>query len=164
MFSRTAEYAVRAVLVLARHRGETLLSAEDISTALGAPANYMSKTLHLLVRRGVLNSTRGPHGGFALANSPYALTVADVVDVFADARVELKTCMLGNRACNPMQPCQAHECWMNITTSARAPLLQTTIAELAGIDRSQELTSAADHADADTTYAGRNPIQSGTES
>lgn len=162
MFSRTAEYAVRAVLILARHRGEALLSAEDISTALGAPANYMSKTLNALVRRGLLTSARGPHGGFALAISPYALSVADVLDVFADGRVELKSCMLGNRLCNPASPCQAHECWTNITTSARRPLLQTTIAELAGIEQTHQPTPAADHAGAIPTYAGRNPIQTGT--
>lgn len=133
MISRTAEYALRAVLLLSRHEGEELLNADELADTLGAPRNYLSKTLNALVRHGVLTSTRGPRGGFALAVSPAELPIATVIEIFAEPRAEFKVCMLGNQLCNPASPCAAHECWTNITVRAREPLMRTTIAELAGL-------------------------------
>ena len=54
MLSRTAGYAVRAVIVLARAYGKRAISADEIASTLGAPRNYLSKTLNALVRRGIL--------------------------------------------------------------------------------------------------------------
>ena len=57
MLSRTAEYALRAVLFLA-DSGEPA-NVERIAERLRVPRNYLSKTLHRLAREGVLASTRG---------------------------------------------------------------------------------------------------------
>jgi Rrf2 family protein len=135
MLSRTADYAVRAVVLLARHHGERLVSADEIASVLGAPRNYMSKTLNTLARRGVLTSMRGPGGGFGLALAPDALSVATVIDVFADARPVVTRCLLEDRPCNIDEPCSAHRRWMTITRIAREPLVGTTIGELCGTHR-----------------------------
>jgi len=132
MLSRTADYAVRAVVLLARHHGERLVSADEIATALGAPRNYMSKTLNALTRRGVLTSMRGPGGGFALAIAPETLSVATVIDVFADARLVVARCLLEDRPCNVDKPCSAHRRWTTITRTVRDSLSTTTIGELCG--------------------------------
>ena len=155
---------MRAVLVLARHSGEALLGADDIATALGAPRNYMSKTLNALVRHGVLTSARGPYGGFALAVPANVLSVGRVLEVFADQKFESPVCMLGSRPCNAEQPCAAHECWANITVRAREPLMRTTIAQLAGIAPKQDQQPVADHAGEVTPRVGRNPIPTGLKS
>ena len=133
--SRTADYAVRAAVLLARHRGERLVSADEIASAVGAPRNYMAKTLNVLVRRGVLTSMRGPGGGFALAVAPDTLSVAAVIDLFADARPVAARCLLENRACDLGVPCSAHARWTKITRSARDPLVAMTIGELCGTHR-----------------------------
>jgi Rrf2 family protein len=135
MLSRTADYAVRAVVLLARHHGKRLVSADEIASVLGAPRNYMSKTLNTLARRGVLTSMRGPGGGFGLALAPDALSVATVIDVFADARPVVTRCLLEDRPCNIDDPCSAHRRWMTITRIAREPLVGTTIGELCGTHR-----------------------------
>jgi Rrf2 family protein len=135
MLSRTADYAVRAVVLLARHHGKRLVSADEIASVLGAPRNYMSKTLNTLARRGVLTSMRGPGGGFGLALAPDALSVATVIDVFADARPVVTRCLLEDRPCNIDEPCSAHRRWMTITRIAREPLVGTTIGELCGTHR-----------------------------
>lgn len=130
MLSRTAGYAVRAVVLLARHYGERPLSADEIASTLGAPRNYLSKTLNALTHRGILTSARGPGGGYALAVSPDALSVADIADVFADARPDGARCLLDDSLCDPRDPCSAHRRWTEITLSAREPLLRTAIGEL----------------------------------
>ena len=132
MLSRTADYAVRAAVLLARHHGERLVSADEIASVVGAPRNYMAKTLNALVRRGVLASTRGPGGGFTLAMSPDVLSVATVIDVFADTRPVVSRCLLENRPCDTEAPCAAHRRWMTITRIAREPLVATTIGDLSG--------------------------------
>jgi Rrf2 family protein len=132
MLSRTADYAVRATVLLARHHGERLVSAEEIASVVGAPRNYMAKTLNALVRAGVLASTRGPGGGFTLAIPPDALSVAAVIDVFADTRPVVSRCLLENRPCDPEAPCAAPRRWMTITRIARDPLATTTIGDLCG--------------------------------
>ena len=129
MLSRTAEHALRALLVLARHGTGRPLSAEAISALTGAPTNYLGKTLHTLARNGVLRSSRGPAGGFALAIDPATLTIAQIADVFTEA-TELPRCLLGTGICDSSRPCTAHHRWRRVTSAAREPLRTTTIADL----------------------------------
>jgi Rrf2 family protein len=132
MLSRTAEYAVRAVVVLGRHYGERAVSADEIAAHLGAPRNYLSKTLNALAHRGIVVGARGPGGGFSLALRPEDISIADIVDVFADPRPGDVRCLLGDSACDARRPCTAHRRWSAITQQAREPLLRTTIAQLCG--------------------------------
>lgn len=126
--SQTAEYALRAVLYLARHENGRV-SADTIASALGAPANYMSKTLHQLARAGIVDGARGPTGGFRLAIPAERLTVARVAETFGTAPTTT-VCLLGDRLCNSRRPCAAHERWVEVTNAMRAPLENTTIADL----------------------------------
>lgn len=129
MLSRTAEYAVRAVVVLARNHGGSL-SAGEIASILGAPRNYLSKTLSALTRRGILRSTRGPGGGYALAAAPARLSVADIAAVFADGSTEHARCLLSDSPCDPQRACVAHRRWVSMTVGAREVLMRMPIGEL----------------------------------
>ena len=129
MLSSTADYALRAILVLARHADRRVLPADEIADATGSPRNYMAKTLNALAKAGVVTSTRGALGGFSLAHDPSALSVASIVDLFDEPRPH-ERCLLGTRPCNPEAPCEAHHRWLEITNARRAPLASTTIAEL----------------------------------
>ncbi|HEX6574818.1 MAG TPA: Rrf2 family transcriptional regulator [Gemmatimonadaceae bacterium] len=131
MITSTADYAIRAVLVLAAEENGRPLRADWIADATGAPRNYMAKTLNALVKAGVLNSSRGPQGGFALSMPPSVLTLARVIDCFAEPRKHVR-CLLGNRPCDPERPCAAHKAWAEITETRRDPLTKTTIADLIG--------------------------------
>jgi Rrf2 family transcriptional regulator, iron-sulfur cluster assembly transcription factor len=126
--SQTSEYALRAVLYLARHHGERI-SADTIARALGAPSNYMSKTLHQLARAGVVEGTRGRTGGFRLAIPASKLTVARVADTFGTPAGR-PICLLGDRPCNARNPCSVHHRWTAVTEAMTTPLATTTIADL----------------------------------
>ncbi len=134
MLSNTADYALRAILVLARHYGHhggRPVRAEEIADATGAPRNYLSKTLHALARAGIVSSTRGPAGGFRLAVAPDRLTLARVIDLFDEPRTN-SHCMLGDGPCDHRRPCAAHHGWSALTEARRAPLVETTFADLLG--------------------------------
>jgi Rrf2 family transcriptional regulator, iron-sulfur cluster assembly transcription factor len=130
MLSATADYALRATLVLARTPGRPL-RADEIAAATGAPRNYMAKTLNALARAGILTSARGPLGGFALAAPAAELTVARVIAPFEDAR-PAACCLLGARPCDPARPCTAHERWSSIVRASRDALAETSLASLLG--------------------------------
>ena len=129
MLSKTAEHALRAILVLARHGEGRPLPAEIIAGQTGAPANYLGKTLNILARHGVVRSSRGPAGGFALAVDPTKLTIAEVADVFTETP-ERSRCLLGSGLCDSSRPCAAHLRWKSVTAAAREPLRTTTVADL----------------------------------
>ena len=130
MLSNTSDYALRAVLVLAREYGRPL-RADEIADSTGAPRNYLAKTLNALAKAGVLTSARGPHGGFSLAVAPDSLTIARVIDCF-ETRQPQTHCLLGDGPCNRATPCAAHQVWSEIGRCRRAPLTTTTIADLLG--------------------------------
>jgi Rrf2 family protein len=129
MLSATAEHAVRAVLLLARHDGAKALSADAIAAELGAPRNYLAKTLNALAKAGVVHSARGAAGGFTLAIAPESLTLARIIAPFDD-HARTPACMLRNRACDAQHPCAVHARWNAIVGHAAARFEQTTIAQL----------------------------------
>lgn len=130
MLSATSDHAIRAVLLLARHDGNRRLSAEEIADAIGAPRNYLSKTLNSLAKLGLVTSSRGPNGGFLLAVSPADLTLARIVDCFEEPPRSAQKCLLGTSSCDLLRPCAAHHRWTGIKEARRAPLSVTTIADL----------------------------------
>jgi Rrf2 family iron-sulfur cluster assembly transcriptional regulator len=131
LLSQTAEHALRAVLYLGRNQERGLIAATEVAEALGAPPNYLAKTLRLLARRGVLKSLRGPHGGFALALPADAISAAQVVEA-VDEVTARANCLLGNRACDPENPCEAHARWATLTRRVLQPMEETSIADILG--------------------------------
>jgi Rrf2 family protein len=129
MISATAEHAVRAVLFLARHESARALSADAIAAELGAPRNYLAKTLNALAKAGIVHSARGAAGGFTLAISPDKLTIARVISPFDD-HARTPACLLKNRACDPLNPCAVHARWTAIVGHASSQFEKTTVADL----------------------------------
>lgn len=131
MLSQTGIYALKAVLFLARRNGSGPVPASAVAEALGIPGNYLAKTLHRLAREGVLRSIRGARGGYSLKVPAGDLTIARVVAPFEDLDGASR-CLLGERACDPDNPCSAHarwEVWSGATAFGR-----TTVADLLGPD------------------------------
>jgi Rrf2 family iron-sulfur cluster assembly transcriptional regulator len=130
MLSQTSEHAIRAMLYLAQQPAGEPVPADRIARALGAPGNYLGKTLQLLARRGLLASARGPSGGFRLLAPPEGIALADVVTAVDDAPRPAAVCLLGNRPCRAAAPCAAHARWSGVQQELWAPLRRTTIADL----------------------------------
>jgi len=132
MLSQTSEHAIRAVLFLAQQPVDEHVPADRVAAALGAPANYLGKTLNRLARSGLLASVRGPAGGFRLLRRPEDITLADVAGSVDEAPPPARICLLGNRPCQAASPCAAHGRWSALRQSLWAPLGHTTIADLLG--------------------------------
>jgi Rrf2 family protein len=126
--SGTSQYAIRAVMYIATHGRKAPVRVGPIADALDVPQNYLSKTLHQLTRAGVLQSARGPLGGFQLAVAPERLTLARVTAPFDN--VGERHCLLGRPQCGDRSPCAAHASWKEMSTSLQTFFRHTTIADL----------------------------------
>jgi len=78
MISQTAEYALRAMVDLAYHAGESR-TTQQIADATRVPAGYLAKVLKDLARNELVHAQRGPKGGFALMHDPNRITVYDIL-------------------------------------------------------------------------------------
>lgn len=132
VLSQTAEYALRTVLHLAARPQESgLARVGELASTLGIPQNYLSKTLHLLAREGILTSTRGKHGGFRLARPADRITLLEVVGPF-DRMEQRRQCLLGRPTCSDVTPCAAHERWRDTAEKVSSFFRETTVADLRG--------------------------------
>ena len=126
MLTTTAQYALRTVIRLAAD-GERA-TVEQLAEELAVPRNYLSKTLHLLARAGVVESTRGKHGGFRLRRAPHRVTLREVVAPFDE--VGRRACLLGRDTCSDRHACPAHARWKAVSDATAAFFSRTTVAEL----------------------------------
>jgi len=127
MLNQTVEYALRAVIYVAREPS-TSFRAADVATEIKAPRNYIAKILSQLVRAGILESVRGPTGGFRLAAPPTTVRLADVVAAFG--RPAERRCLLGHGVCGNNPSCGAHRRWAPIARTLDGFFADTTIADL----------------------------------
>ncbi|HVX38296.1 MAG TPA: Rrf2 family transcriptional regulator [Gemmatimonadaceae bacterium] len=131
MLSHTADYALRALLVLGRNYGQRSVRADEVADATGTPRNYTAKVLNGLAKAGVVSSLRGPSGGFALLQPPNSISLASIIDLFDEPHQHTK-CLLGIRPCTPSEPCAAHHTWTAVMRARREPLTTITLGDLLG--------------------------------
>jgi len=128
MLNQSADYALRAVLFIARQK-EGSTNADAAARALGVPRNYLGKVLNTLAHAGVLESVRGPRGGFRLARSASAITLDSVIEPF-QRLPERRVCLLGDRPCDSADPCDVHLRWRQIADPVNNFFRTTTVAAL----------------------------------
>jgi Rrf2 family protein len=129
ILSQTAEYALRAVVHLARYGTDGPIQATDLAEATGVPENYLRKILHELVRSGVLRSTRGKRGGFQLGVPPDQLSLLAIVGRF-DGITERRRCLLGRQECSDAHPCPMHDRWKSTSEQIARFFGSTTVADV----------------------------------
>jgi Rrf2 family cysteine metabolism transcriptional repressor len=77
--SARGEYAIKAMLDLAMHRGRPLVPIQEIATRQAIPQRYLEQVLLALKRSGLLTSKRGSTGGYHLTREPEEITVGAVL-------------------------------------------------------------------------------------
>jgi Rrf2 family protein len=80
IYSRSAEYAIRSFAYLARVPNGKFAMAKSIAEQERIPAHFLSKILQDLTRKGLLRSSKGPSGGFALRAPASQIRLLDLVE------------------------------------------------------------------------------------
>jgi len=131
ILSKSANYALRAALYLSEAAGDAPVPVDEIAERLDVPRNYLSKVFHDLARTEILQSTRGPGGGFRLALPADEVALSDIVRVYDEVPDET-TCLLGRSVCSDVDPCRAHDRWARVRAELIDFLDDTRLADLAG--------------------------------
>lgn len=130
IYSRSAEYAIRAFVQLAAVPEGKYAMVKQIAEQASIPSHFLAKILQQLARKGFLRSSKGPTGGFCLrvpASEMNLLTLVDSIDGLAD----FERCPAGMHECNDEAPCGMHDSWKALRGRIMDYLEQTTIEELA---------------------------------
>lgn len=126
MLPKSAEYALRAVVWLAREPGRPA-SADELAVHTMIPRRYLHKVLQELVRGELVRSQSGPGGGYALASRPEKLTILDVVNAVAPLE-RIHSCPLGLPSHTTL--CPLHRELDQVYATAERALGRVTIAKL----------------------------------
>ena len=80
-----SEYALLALVYLARNPSDDYISIDTIARAQGIPPKFLEQLMLALKRAHFLRSSKGQHGGYALAKAPDKISLAEVVRLFDGA-------------------------------------------------------------------------------
>lgn len=116
IFSKTCEYGIKAVLFIA-HTGVQgrMVGIKEIAAGIDSPEFFLAKILQDLSRKGLVNSIKGPNGGFYIADESLKRPISDIVEAI-DGDSLLKGCALGLKQCSEINPCPLHEEFKAIRT------------------------------------------------
>jgi Rrf2 family protein len=114
MFSKSCEYAIKALIFLGQESSEEKrVCVKTIAKAIAAPQHFVAKILQDLARKNLLNSVKGPNGGFYLSNKNKNSSLADII-VSIDGDKIYNQCVLGLKDCSEKKPCPVHHEYKNI--------------------------------------------------
>ncbi len=129
--STKGKYGVRALFEIARNYGKGPLAIRDIAERQGISLSYLEQILHRLGKAGIIESVRGPHGGYELARRPAELTIGDVVRAL-EGPIALSHCLEPGDAagCYQAEDCVARMVWSRVGEKIEAALDSITFEHL----------------------------------
>jgi FeS assembly SUF system regulator len=126
--SKLTDYATVILSFMAKDNTH-VHAAMEIAAMTGIAQPTVSKILKLLVNAGVLSSTRGAKGGYALARSPEKISVATVISAL-EGPIALTECSISNQGCEQASGCDISGNWSLINRTIHNALESVTLADL----------------------------------
>lgn len=129
--SKLTDYATVILASLARDTGQR--TAADVARQCRLAAPTVSKLLKQLHRAGLVESTRGLHGGYRLARPAREISAAAILDAL-EGPLALTECATLHSTCDLQANCSVGGSWQRINQAIRQSLDEITLAELAGLE------------------------------
>jgi FeS assembly SUF system regulator len=129
---KLTDYATLILATLAADRSR-LQNAGSLAERTHIAAPTVSKLLKQLHRAGLVNSTRGTHGGYQLARDPDSISAAAILDAL-EGPVALTECSSGSGQCGIEHTCSVGRTWQKLSLAIRRSLNEVTLSQLAGLD------------------------------
>ena len=140
MFSKACEYGLKACIYIAvQSEIGKKASLVDVADAIKSPASYTSKILQLLSKSSIINSSKGPTGGFYMDSFQLEKTMMSTIVEVIDGDDIYNGCGLGLIKCNELKPCPVHNQFKHIRDELKKMVETTSIKSLAD-DLEQGLT------------------------
>ena len=108
MFSKTCEYAIKAMIFVAqKSKEETRVGVKEIAKGTDSPEHFIAKIMQELGRKRLVQSIKGPNGGFYMTERDLKISISDIVKAM-DGDKLYSDCVLGLKACSEKNPCPVH--------------------------------------------------------
>lgn len=121
-------YAVTAMLDLALHESEGPITLADISQRQGVSISYLEQLFAKLRRNKLVESIRGPGGGYRLSGGAANISVAQIVEAVNDS-MDATRCR-GKGDCQNGDVCLTHHLWSDLSDRLHQFLDEISLAEL----------------------------------
>jgi Rrf2 family protein len=121
--STKGKYGVRALFEIARNYGKGPLAIKEIAERQKISLSYLEQILHKLGKAGIIESVRGPHGGYELPRKPADITIGDVVRAL-EGPIALSHCLEPGEStnCYRADDCVARMVWVRVGEKIEAAL------------------------------------------
>ena len=154
LYSKSAEYAIQAMLYLADHEQDGLILVGTVAEACDIPRQFLAKLIQNLQRARLVQSFRGRKGGIRLARSTEDITLLQIVHAIEGPPPEQEMCVIGLDYCSQRVVCPLHFEWTHIRDLIRDTLEHQSLADLVeGLRKKREELAAEE----ETTEANQNP-------
>ncbi len=126
--TRQADYALRAMLYLARIDPTQRAATSQIADEQRIPPSFLAKIISQLSIAGLIHTSRGARGGVSLALPPEEITVLEVVEAI-DGPITLNDCTDSPEACPFGEECPLRPLWCDTQAELVNRLRATTMAK-----------------------------------
>jgi len=155
--SRRSEYGLRALVDLVRQDGSTPVALGALAKRNNLPPKFLEQIMSTLKHGGIVRTTLGAHGGYAIAADPSTVTIGRVVRLLDGALAPVPCVSLryyGRCSCPDEATCPLRDVMIDVRDAMLEILDRETIAELAARQGRASIDPRGIHADA---LAGRRP-------
>lgn len=129
MFSKTCEYALRALIYITQQtKNGGRIGIKDIAAGIHSPEYFIAKILQDLSRKGFVQSAKGPTGGFYLDNISLNRSLAEIVKEMDGDKI-FSGCALGLKECSETHPCPVHNEFKHIRNNLQKMLSDMKIGD-----------------------------------
>ena len=142
-FSKSFGYALRGVLYVAIKSEENRkVRVEEIAKRLSVPRHFLGKVMNRIVKECILNSTKGPYGGFSINQETLTAPLIRLLRI-TDGMEQFNNCVLKLKKCNSKNPCPLHLYMEKSRDELLRIFSQTTVADLLSQDKKMLIQSIA---------------------
>lgn len=129
VFSRTCEYGIRAVFYIAHRTIDgSRVGIKEIAAEIDSPEPFLAKILQDLSRKGLVQSVKGPNGGFYMDAVSLKRPLADIVTAL-DGEEIFSGCGMGLPQCSEKDPCPLHKEFKKVRNQLTHMMTTTTIGQ-----------------------------------
>lgn len=130
MITREADYALRAIIYLAKHADDGYSPTSEICEAMEIPYRFLRKISRAMVDSGIVKAQRGKQGGLLLGVDPKKLSLLEILKIFDKRALAINLCCRDKGLCSRAGKCEAHEYFASIQRKLEKEFSSVTIADL----------------------------------
>ncbi|ANQ52629.1 Rrf2 family transcriptional regulator [Flammeovirga sp. MY04] len=138
MLSKACTYGIRALVYITQKTEEgKRVGSKEIAEHTKVPEPFIAKILQQIKKVGLIESAKGPKGGFYMLEDQLNVTLYKIVETI-DGDDLMTSCGLGFEHCSDEKPCPLHNHFKGIKSDLNKMLIETTILDLAkGVEKGE---------------------------